>query len=116
MSAKSWDLCAALSCHAPRAPGRPYCPECLVMFAGERPPERKPMPVVEVVESLVQPATAATPVPKPDPSHPAGLPANLSAAVFAALLAASFLRQGPRGFLARLGLQGRGPDHHASDT
>ena len=60
-------------------------------------------------------AGASVPVPIPDPSHPAGLPAKVMAAAFAGLLVASILRQGPRGFLARLGLRGRRHDHgHAS--
>ena len=60
-------------------------------------------------------AGASVRVPAPDPSHTAGLPAKLAAATFAGLLVASILRQGPRGFLARLGVQGRGHDHgHAT--
>ena len=60
-------------------------------------------------------AGASVPVPIPDPSHPVGLPAKLMAATFASLLVVSILRQGPRGFLARLGFRGRGHDHgHAS--
>ncbi len=60
-------------------------------------------------------AGASVPIPIPEPSHTAGLPANLLAAAFAGLLVASILRQGPRGFLARLGFQGRSHDHgHAS--
>ena len=57
-------------------------------------------------------AGATVPVPVLDSSQPAGLFANLLAAAFAGLLVASILRQGPRGFLARLGLRGHGHDHH----
>ncbi len=60
-------------------------------------------------------AGEAVPVPLSDPNDSAGFAANLSAALFAVLLAASILRQGPRGFLARLGFPGRAHDHdHAS--
>ena len=53
------------------------------------------------------------PVPVVDPDHSGGLVGNLAALAFAGLLVASVLRQGPRGFLGRLGLQGRG--HHSHD-
>ena len=56
-------------------------------------------------------AGASVPAPALDSSDPAGLPANLLAAAFAGLLVASILRQGPRGFLSRLGLQVRGEEH-----
>ena len=55
-------------------------------------------------------AGASVPVPTPDPGHAPGLASQLLAFAFAGLLTASLLRQGPRGFLGRLGLQGR--DHH----
>ncbi len=56
-------------------------------------------------------AGASVPIPQVDWSEPLGLPAKLAAVAFAGLLVASILRQGPRGFLARLGFQGRGHDH-----
>ena len=54
---------------------------------------------------------ARAPVPAPDPDHSAGLLTSLSVVTFAGLLIASILRKGPRGFLARLGFQGRRNEH-----
>ena len=69
--------------------------------------------VLGAIVNLLAGASVAVPI--EDPAHPVGLPRNLVAAMFAGLLSASILRQGPRGFLARLGFQSRGHDHgHAS--
>jgi hypothetical protein len=46
------------------------------------------------------------------PLHEPGLVGGLAGLVFAFLLVASLLRQGPRGFLARLGIRGHGHDAH----
>ena len=66
-----------------------------------------------VIVNLLAGATVAVPV--LDSNEESGLAAELLALGFAGLLVASVLRQGPRGFLGRLGLRGRGHDHdHAS--
>ncbi len=52
------------------------------------------------------------PVPVMDPEHAVGPISSVSALLLVGLLVASVLRQGPRGFLARLGFEGRGHDHH----
>ncbi|MDJ0847239.1 MAG: permease [Myxococcota bacterium] len=46
-------------------------------------------------------------------AHEPAAVGQLAALAFAALLAASLLRQGPRGFLARLGIRGHGHADHA---
>ncbi len=56
---------------------------------------------------------AARPLPTSEArAHDPGLAAELAAAAFAVLLVASVLRQGPRGFLARVGIRGHGHAGH----
>ncbi len=60
-------------------------------------------------------ASATGPIPVPARRHTSGLLAQMLALGFAALLVASLLRQGPRGFLARLGFRGPVREHdHAA--
>ena len=49
------------------------------------------------------------------PLHEPGMYAQLAAWVFCALLVISILRQGPRGFLAQLGIRGHGHAHPVSE-